>query len=87
MNDNVAEGRWKQLHGSAQERRGILTGNDLERTQGKLEKLGGALQEKYGHAREKADKKMERRLKKYDQKHIAQTERMRRMNKRQSTGW
>jgi uncharacterized protein YjbJ (UPF0337 family) len=87
MNDHIAIGRWKRIHGSAQERHGILAGNDLDRTEGKLEKLGGILQEKYGHAHDKADKRLERRLQKYDQKYIAQVERARRMNKRQSTGW
>ncbi len=87
MNDNIAEGRWKRMRGSAKEQWGNLTGNTLERTEGRLEKLAGVLQEKYGNSREKADKKIERRLKKYDQKNIAQTERTSRMNKRQSIGW
>lgn len=87
MNDNIAEGRWKQLRGNAQEQRDIIIGNDLERARGKLAKLGGVLQDKYGYARNQADKKTERRLKKYDQKYNAQAERTRRMNKRQSIGW
>ncbi|MBI5652328.1 MAG: CsbD family protein [Chloroflexi bacterium] len=87
MNDNIAEGRWKRMRGSAKEQWGNLTGNNLDRAEGKLEKLAGVLQEKYGYTREKADKKIERRLKKYDQKYVAQAERARRMNKRQSIGW
>ena len=39
MNDNIAEGRWKRIRGSAKELRGNLTGNTLDRTEGKLEKL------------------------------------------------
>lgn len=87
MNDDVAERSWKRIRGSAKEFRGNLTGNTLERTEGKLEKLAGALQERYGYTRENADKQIERRLKKYDQRKIAQAERTRRMNKRQSIGW
>lgn len=87
MNDNITEGRWKRMRGSAQEKRGTLTGNDLDRIEGKLGKLAGVLQEKYGHSREKADKKIERRLRDYDQKHIASALRAQRMNKRQSIGW
>jgi uncharacterized protein YjbJ (UPF0337 family) len=48
MNDNIAEGRWKRIRGSAKELRGNLSGNALDRTEGKLEKLAGVLQEKYG---------------------------------------
>ena len=53
----------------AKEQWGNLIGNDLDRTEGKLEKLAGVLQEKYGYTREKADKKIERRLKEYGQRH------------------
>ena len=67
MSDNISEGRWRRIRGIAQEQRGKLTGNAVDRTEGKFEKLAGALQEKYGY--EKADKKVERRSKKYDQKH------------------
>jgi uncharacterized protein YjbJ (UPF0337 family) len=84
MNDTISKGRWKRLRGIAQEQRGTLTGNALDRTEGKFQKLAGELQEKYGHTREQADKKIERHLKNYDQKYVAQTERARRMNKRKS---
>ena len=87
MNDRIAEGSWKRIRISAKEWRGNFTGNTLERTEGKLEKLAGVLQERYGYTREDTDKRIERRLKKYDQKNIAQAERTRRMNKRQSIGW
>ena len=87
MNDNIAEGRWKRIRGSAKEQWGNLTDNDLDRTEGKLEKLAGVLQEKYGYTRENADKKIERRLRALDQKQIASALRAQRMNKRQSIGW
>jgi uncharacterized protein YjbJ (UPF0337 family) len=87
MNDNIAEGRWKRMRGSAKEQWGNLTGNDLDRAEGKLENLAGGLQEKYGYTREKVDKKIERRLRDYDHRHIASALRARRMNKRQSIGW
>lgn len=87
MNDNIAEGRRKRMRASAKEQWGNLTGNDLDGTEDKIEKLAGVLQEKYGYTREKADKKIERRLRNYDQKHIASALRAQRMNKRQSIGW
>ena len=87
MSDNIAEGRWKRMRGSVKEQRGNFTVNTLDRTEDKLEELAGVLQEKYGYTREKADKKIERRLRNYDQKHIASALRARRMDKRQSIGW
>jgi uncharacterized protein YjbJ (UPF0337 family) len=87
MSNDILEGRWKRMRESAKEQWGNLTGNDLDRTEGKLEKLAGGLQEKYGYTREKVDNKIERRLRNYDQKHIASSLRARRMNKRQSIGW
>ena len=87
MNDHIAQGRWKQMRGSAKEWRGNLTGNTLDRTEGKFEQLAGALQEEYGYLREKADKKSERRLRSIEQKHLASTLRARRMSKQQSIGW
>ncbi len=62
MNDNIAEGRWKRIRGSAKERRSYLSDNSLDRTEGRFEKLAGVLQEKYGYTREKADEKIERHM-------------------------
>ena len=87
MNDNIGEGRWKRMRGSAREGWGNLTGNDLDRTAGKLEKIAGVLQEENGYPLERAEKKTERRLRDYGQKQIASALRARRMNKRQSIGW
>ena len=69
MNDNIVEGRWKQMRGSAKEWWGKLTDSDLDRINGKRDQLAGALQEKYGYTRAKADEEIGRRFKEYDQKH------------------
>ncbi len=87
MNDNIAEGRWKRMRGSAKEQWGNFTVNTLDRAEGKFEKFVGVLQEEYGYTREEGDKKIERRLRDDEQKHIASALRARRMNKRQSIGW
>ncbi len=87
MSNDILEGRWKRMRGSAKEQWGKLTDSDLDPIAGKRDQLVGALQEKYGYAREQADKKIERRLRDDDQKHIALALRARRMDKRQSIGW
>mgnify|MGYP001164570462 CR=1 FL=1 len=68
MNNDIVEGRWKQMRGSAKEWWGKLTDSDLDRIAGKRDQLVGALQEKYGYTREKAGEEIDRRLKEFDQK-------------------
>ena len=62
MNNDIVEGRWKQLRGNVKTWWGKLTDGDLDQ-------LVGMLQEKYGYTREKAGDEIERRLQEYDQKH------------------
>ncbi|MCV2883836.1 CsbD family protein [Aestuariibacter sp. AA17] len=56
MNDDIAEGRWKQLRGEIKERYGKLTDSDIDRMEGKFENFYGTMQEKYGMSRDKAKK-------------------------------
>jgi uncharacterized protein YjbJ (UPF0337 family) len=55
MNWDQIEGKWKQLKGSAKERWGKLTDDDLDTIAGKRDQLAGQLQEKYGITREQAE--------------------------------
>ena len=59
MNWDQIEGNWKQLKGSAREKWGKLTDDDLDVIAGKRDKLVGKIQEKYGIAREAAEKQIE----------------------------
>jgi uncharacterized protein YjbJ (UPF0337 family) len=59
MNWDQMEGQWKQLKGSARQKWGELTDDDLDQIKGKQEKLVGRLQERYGIAREEAQKQAE----------------------------
>jgi uncharacterized protein YjbJ (UPF0337 family) len=68
MNNDILEGRWKQMRGSTKEWWGKLTDSDLDRIAGKRDQLVGALQEKYGYTREKAGEEVDRRLKEFDKK-------------------
>jgi uncharacterized protein YjbJ (UPF0337 family) len=55
MNDDVFEGKWKQIRGQAKIWWGRLTDDDLDKVNGKYEQLLGLLQEKYGYTREQAE--------------------------------
>jgi len=63
MNQDILEGKWKQLRGRAQQHWSRLTDNDLGRINGKRQELTGLLQEKYGFAKERAEQEIDRFLK------------------------
>ncbi len=56
MNWDQIEGKWKQLTGSARERWGKFTDDDVQTLTGKKDNLVGKIQERYGLAREEAEK-------------------------------
>ena len=56
MNSDQFEGMWKQLKGSAKQRWGKLTDDDLTAISGKKDELLGRLQQRYGYTREQAEK-------------------------------
>jgi uncharacterized protein YjbJ (UPF0337 family) len=56
MNWDQVEGKWKQLKGSAKEKWGKLTDDDLDVIAGRQDKLVGKLQERYGIAKDEAEK-------------------------------
>ena len=59
MNWDILKGKWKQMTGSAQEKWGELTNDDLQQIDGSREKLVGKVQEKYGLARDEAEKQVD----------------------------
>ena len=59
MNWDQIEGQWKQLKGSAKQRWGKLTDDDLDVISGKKDELLGRLQQRYGFQREEAQKQAE----------------------------
>jgi len=56
MNWDQVEGKWKQITGSARERWGKLTDDDVQTLTGQRDHLVGKIQERYGIAREEAEK-------------------------------
>ena len=62
MNNDVFEGKWKEMRGQVKEWWGNLTDDELDKTGGKSEQLIGLLQQKYGYTREHAETEFQRRL-------------------------
>lgn len=60
MNENIFEGRWKQLKGDMKRTWGKLTDDDLDRAEGNRDKLVGSLQERYGWERNQAEQELDR---------------------------
>jgi uncharacterized protein YjbJ (UPF0337 family) len=56
MNWDQIEGKWKQFTGSARERWGKLTDDDIQTLTGKKDHLVGKIQERYGIAAAEAEK-------------------------------
>jgi uncharacterized protein YjbJ (UPF0337 family) len=63
MNNNVFEGKWKEIRGQAKLWWGKLTDDDLQQVDGKLDKLIGLLQKKYGYTQQQAEQEYETRTK------------------------
>jgi len=63
MNNDIFEGKWKQMRGKAKVWWGKLTDDDLDKVKGNYDKLVGLLQEKYGYTREQAEEEWEKRSK------------------------
>jgi uncharacterized protein YjbJ (UPF0337 family) len=53
------EGNWKQIKGSAKQRWGKLTDDDLTVIDGRRDQLEGMIQERYGYAKGKARREIE----------------------------
>ncbi len=63
INNNVIEGKWKQIRGQAKVWWGKLTDDDLEQVSGNIDKLTGLLQKKYGYTVQQAQEEIEKRTK------------------------
>jgi len=59
MNENILEGKWKQLRGEIRQRWGELTDDELDQIAGKRDKLAGLLQEKYGYTQLEAEQQVQ----------------------------
>lgn len=59
MNNDILEGKWKQLRGKVQEEWGELTDDELDQIAGRRDQLVGKIQEKYGYTRDEAERQVE----------------------------
>jgi len=66
MNQNILEGKWKQLRGSVREKWGELTDDELDQIAGKRDKLAGFLQERYGYTQLEAERQIDDFLENWD---------------------
>lgn len=68
MNENILEGKWKQLRGTIRERWGELTDDELDQIAGKRDRLAGLLQERYGYTQMEAEQQINDFLAEWDEK-------------------
>jgi uncharacterized protein YjbJ (UPF0337 family) len=66
MDWNRLEGNWKQFKGSAKEKWGKLTDDDLKTIEGKWDQLVAKLHERYGYKRDQAEREVDTFLKGLD---------------------
>lgn len=59
MNWDVVQGKWKQFSGSAKEKWGELTDDDLDVAAGKKDQLVGKIQERYGISKDEAERQVD----------------------------
>ena len=59
MNQDVWEGRWKQVKGKVKAAWGELTDDEIDKTEGNSDQLAGLLQERYGLSKEEAKKQID----------------------------
>jgi uncharacterized protein YjbJ (UPF0337 family) len=59
MNWDQIEGKWQQFAGSARERWGKLTNDDIQVLTGQKDQLVGKIQERYGITKAKAEEQAE----------------------------
>ena len=63
MNNDVFQGKWKQIRGQVKVWWGKLTDDDLDKVNGEYDKFIGLLQEKYGYTRQQAEEEYEKMTK------------------------
>ncbi|MDR3576026.1 MAG: CsbD family protein [Anaerolineaceae bacterium] len=63
MNNNISNGKWKQIRGQTKVWWGKLTHNNNKKVSGKLDQLVGRFQEKIGNSQQRANENYEKRTK------------------------
>ncbi|MCB0194110.1 MAG: CsbD family protein [Anaerolineae bacterium] len=63
MNEDIIQGKWKQMKGEVQKQWGKLTNDDMDVIEGEREKLEGRLQERYGYTKDEARREVDNFIK------------------------
>jgi uncharacterized protein YjbJ (UPF0337 family) len=66
INQDVLEGKWKQVRGKVKQQWGKLTDNQLDRISGRSEELIGLLQENYGYSKQRAQQEVDDFVRKFE---------------------
>ena len=59
VNQDILEGKWKQVKGKVKQQWGKLTDDQLDQISGRREELAGLLQEHYGYSVSRAQKEVD----------------------------
>jgi uncharacterized protein YjbJ (UPF0337 family) len=59
VNNDILEGKWKQLKGSVQAKWGEITDDEFDQVKGNRERLIGLVQEKYGKKKDDVRKEVD----------------------------
>ena len=55
MNQDIFEGKWKEMKGQVKEWWGKITDDDFTQLSGKTEELAGVLRQRYGYGKAQAE--------------------------------
>lgn len=66
MNNDIFEGKWKEIKGELRSTWGELTDDELEKAKGNTESIVGLLEQKYGKAKENFSEKLNLILSKFN---------------------
>lgn len=58
-NQDIAEGKWKQLKGNVRAKWGDLTDDDIDRIRGNKQEFVGVMQERYGKGKADAEREFD----------------------------
>jgi uncharacterized protein YjbJ (UPF0337 family) len=65
MNQDILQGKWKELRGGLKKQWGKLTDDDIRRIEGSLDQITGIIQQRYGYTKERAENEIDHFLKAY----------------------
>ena len=58
MNDDIMQGKWKEIKGEIRKMWGNVTGDELEQTKGDMTSISGLIQQRYGHKKDEVSEKL-----------------------------